>query len=68
MYQATKYLINLNHKKIAFIACHYGEFSDVAFSGVKQVLSEAELSFDPNFLKFSRALFGEIRSFSPENQ
>lgn len=48
MYQATKYLLSLNHKKIAFISGPpEWELSQVRLKGIQRALAEAGLSLSP---------------------
>ncbi len=52
MYQATKYLLNLNHRNVAYIAAHMGEFSIPPLRGVQRALYDAGLSLDTDFLRW----------------
>ncbi|GAK53261.1 transcriptional regulator [Candidatus Moduliflexus flocculans] len=48
MYQATKYLLSLNHKRIAFLSGPpEWELSKARLRGIERALAEAELSLDP---------------------
>ena len=52
MYQATKYLLSLNHQRMAYIAAQLGEFSEPPLRGMRRALHEAGLSLDPDFLRW----------------
>ena len=52
MYQATKYLLSLNHRHVAYIAAQMGEFSTPPLRGVRRALHDAGLSLDADFLRW----------------
>jgi LacI family repressor for deo operon, udp, cdd, tsx, nupC, and nupG len=53
MYQATKYLLSLNHRKIAYISGPPDwELSKARLQGIQRALTEANISLDPQFQRW----------------
>jgi DNA-binding LacI/PurR family transcriptional regulator len=54
VYQATKYLLSLNHRKIAYLSGPLDwELSKVRLQGIQRALAEVELSLNPQLHRWS---------------